>query len=271
MDDWWKVVLLGILEGITEFLPVSSTGHLLIAARLLGFTDDIGGTFEIFIQLGAVLAVVGFYGRDLLTQVRNAPRDPGVRRFWLSLLIAFLPAAAIGLVLRDFIKRVLFATPVVVAASLIIGGVVLLIVEMRPVRRPPGNSSLEHLTLRQMLVIGFAQATALIPGVSRSAASIVGGLLTGLDRRTATTFAFYLSIPTLGAATLVDLAGSIRRITSDDLARLLLGTAVSFVVAWASIGWLLRYVSRHDFRIFGYYRIAAGLAILALIAAGVLG
>src|SRR5262249_28756491 len=176
--EWWKVGVLGIVEGVTEFLPISSTGHLLVAAQALDFKHNIGGTFEIFIQLGAVLAVVGYYLRDLLAQGRDVTRSPQTRRFWLALLIAFLPAALLGLVLRKAIKDHLF-TPPVIAAALIVGGMVFLVVEWLP-RRAPTVERAEQTALPQALGVGAAQTLALVPGVSRSGAAIVGGMLGGL-------------------------------------------------------------------------------------------
>ncbi len=265
-NTWLDVLLLGIVEGLTEYVPVSSTGHLLITANLLGFEGSIGGTFEIFIQLGAVLAVAGFYARDLLAQAQAVPHDPATRRFWLAIALAFLPAAGVGLLMRDWIKRVLFESPTTIAASLIIGGIVFLIVERLPLR--PTVHEERAISLRQALAIGLAQVLALIPGVSRSGASIVGGLLAGLDRRTATAFSFYLALPTLGAATIVDILGSLDQLSLADVGRLLLGTFVAMIVAWIMIGWLLRYVANHRFVVFGIYRIVAGSIILLLVAAG---
>lgn len=262
-------VVLGIVEGLTEFLPISSTGHLLIVSDLLAFRQSIGGTFEIFIQFGAVLAVLGYYARDLLTQARAAPSDPDVRRFWACIVLAFLPAAVLGLLLRSWIKAVLFASPAVIAWSLILGGIVLILIERRP-RRQAVTTTPTAITFRQALVIGLAQATALVPGVSRSGASMVGGLLAGLDRPTATAFSFYLAIPTLGAATVVDLLSSLGQLTSGDLQLLLIGTVVSGIVAGASIHWLLGYVAHHTFVPFGVYRIAVGLLLLSLVAMGAL-
>jgi undecaprenyl-diphosphatase len=266
-SDMWQVVILGIVEGVTEFLPISSTGHLLMAAKVLKFQNSIGGTFEIFIQLGAVLAVISFYARDLLGQARALPTSVSIRRFWLGIVLAFLPAAVVGIVLRTWIKQVLFTSPTVIAAALIVGGVVLIVVERLP-QPATATRDVEQISLRQALAIGMAQVFALIPGVSRAGASIVGGRLGGLDRRTATAFSFYLAIPTLGAATMVDLLGSLDQLVPDDLVRLLVGTVVAFVVAWISIGWLLRYVANHSFVVFGSYRIALGLAILLLGALG---
>lgn len=266
-SDWWKVVILGIVEGLTEFLPISSTGHLLIVSKLIRFENSIGGTFEIFIQLGAILAVVGFYLRDLLQQAQAIRTDAGVQRFWLAILVAFLPAAVVGLILHDWIKQVLFDAPPVIAASLIIGGILFILIERMP-RRPPVIYSEQATPLVRALMIGVAQVMALVPGVSRSGASIIGGMVAGLDRRAATAFSFYLAIPTLGAATVVDLLGSLDLLTAGDIGRLFLGTVVSMIVAWLSIGWLLHYVANNSFVAFGIYRIGAGIVILALVAIG---
>ena len=261
--EWWKVVILGLVEGVTEFLPISSTGHLLVAAQALHFQHNVGGTFEIFIQLGAVVAVVGYYLRDLLKQVRDLPRSRTTQRFWLAILIAFVPAAVVGLALHKIIKEYLFR-PEVIAATLIIGGVIFIVVELLPRRET--THQMERISWRQALGTGVAQTLALIPGVSRSGAVILGGMFAGLDRRAATTFSFYLAIPTLGAATIVDLLTSLSDISAGDLGRLFLGSVVSMIVAWLSIDWLLRYVAHHNFIAFGVYRIVAGLAIFALLA-----
>ncbi len=265
MIDLLKVVVLGIIEGITEFLPISSTGHLIVAVAILqpNFSEALEGTFEIFIQLGAVIAVIAFYRADLWTQARTITRDRGVQRFWLAIALACVPAALLGFTLRDFIKDVLFS-PVVVGISLIIGGVLFILLERRfaQATTPPPTQTLEAITLRQALIIGVAQTLALIPGVSRAAASIFGGMLTGLDRAVATRFSFYLAIPTLGGATVIDLLLSLDEISGDDLLYLAVGAIVSGIVAWIAIGWLLRYISRNTFVSFGYYRIIAGVIIL---------
>jgi len=265
--SWGIVVVLGIVEVLTEFLPISSTAHLWIVADLLGFQGRIGGTFEIFIQLGAILAVVAYFASDLLAQARSLPTSATTRRFWAAIVLAFLPAAAVGLALRSWIKQVLFASPSVIAWALILGGIVLIVIERLP-RRAVTAQDVEQVSFGQALGIGLAQVLALAPGVSRSGASIVGGMLGGLDRRTATAFSFYLAIPTLGAATVVDLLGSLGQISGSDVGRLLVGTVVAGVVAWISIGWLLRYVAGHSFVAFGIYRIIAGALVLVLVAAG---
>ena len=271
MSEWFKVIILGIVEGITEFLPISSTGHLIVTTAILNFQNSLNGSFEIFIQLGAVLAVLFYYGRDLLQQARTLPADQNVQRFWIAILIAIVPAGILGFLFRDYVKAVLFH-PVVVALSLIIGGVLFLLIERRPTGpKQTGDVQVApSITLRQAIIIGVAQTMALIPGVSRSGASIIGGMQAGLDRRTATQFSFYLALPTLGGATLVEMAGILHEISTSDLLMLLLGAAVSGVVAWLAIDWLLRYVSQNSFIAFGYYRIVAGALILLMAAVGLL-
>ena len=260
MLELLKALLLGIVEGISEFLPISSTGHLIVVSDLINFERSLGGTFELFIQFGAVLAVVVFYARDLLAQAKAVPRDRAVQRFWLNIVIAVLPAGILGLLVRDWIKEKLFS-PAVIAPALVLGGVILILVERR--EHKGGTTDLVDVTPRQALIIGLAQVLALIPGTSRSGASIVGGLLSGLDRRTATAFSFYLAIPTLGGATVLDLLMSLDLVNRQDVLNLLVGTAVSFAVALLAIGWLLHYVSRNDFKSFGVYRIVIGLVVLA--------
>lgn len=273
--EWWKVVVLGIVQGITEWLPISSTGHLLITSKLLNYQGSIGGTFEIFIQLGTVLSVVAFYLNDLLGQARallgrsSEVENQAARRLWLGVLIAFIPAAVIGLLARDFIKSVLFDTPEVIASALIVGGVIFLVIERLP-PRPAPTGALDRITPIQALWVGIAQIFALIPGMSRSGSTIVGGLLAGLDRRTATAFSFYLSMPVLGAATMVDLLSSLDQIQPADWGRLALGAVVAMIVGYLTIGWLLRYIARNDFVAFGIYRIIVGIIIFGLVAVGVL-
>lgn len=261
---WIKVIVLGIVEGLTEFLPISSTGHLIVASRLLNY-NAIGGVFEIFIQLGAVIAVIVFYWAQLWSQVGAVRRDAVVQRFWLGIFIAFIPAALIGFLLADVIDALLF-NPVVVGIALIVGGIVFLVVERPGMLPPVTTTEVTRLSLRQALTIGIAQTIALIPGVSRSGASIIGGMLVGLDRPTATQFSFYLSIPTLGVATIYTLVRNLDSIQPDQLAQLIVGAVVAGVVAWLSIKWLLGFVSRNSFIAFGYYRIIAGVIILLLVA-----
>ncbi|NWF68248.1 MAG: undecaprenyl-diphosphate phosphatase [Chloroflexi bacterium] len=268
VDELWKAVVLGVVQGITEFLPISSTGHLIVFSALLQF-QALDNTFEIFIQLGSVLAVLVYYSRELWQQVRQTPGDRRVQRLWLNLILAFIPAGMIGFLLRDWIDAVLFS-PLVVALSLIVGGGVFLVVERR---QPPAQAQISELlavTPRQALLIGFAQTMALIPGVSRSGASIVGGMLAGLNRQVATQFSFYLAIPTLGIATVFSLVRRLDALNAENVLLLLVGTVVSAVVSWLAIRWLLTFVARRNFVSFGYYRLVAGASILLLLAAGIL-
>lgn len=265
MLEWLKVIILGVVQGVTEFLPISSTGHLIVAAALLDFSNRLDATFEIFIQIGSVAAVLAFYRADILRQVRAVPRDAGVQRFWLAIVIACVPAVVVGFLFQDWIQTVLYS-PAVVAVSLIVGGVIFLLVERRPI--PARTTETTAIRPAQAVAIGVAQVISLIPGVSRSGATIIGGMLAGLDRRTAAEFSFYLAIPMLGGVTLYELISNLDTLTAGDLAYLLVGAAVVAVVSWVVIGWLLRYIAAHSFRAFGYYRILAGIIILVLIAAG---
>jgi undecaprenyl-diphosphatase len=267
MLDIVYALILGLVEGLTEFLPISSTGHLLLASVLLNFPPaepaGLRATFDIFIQIGAVLAVLIFYWRSLLQQARRLPSDRQTQRFWLNIFIAFVPAALLGLLFLDKIEGVLLR-PIPIGVALILGGIVFLVVESKP--RQGDTRSLEQVTTPQALAIGVAQVFSLVPGVSRSGASIVGGLLAGLDRVTATTFSFYLFIPTLGMATLYRLFKAVisHELTMTYVPSLAAGTVAAFVVSYLSIRWLLGYVATHSFRVFGVYRIIAGAAIILL-------
>lgn len=269
MNELLQAIILGIIEGITEFLPISSTGHLIVAADLLKLNDP-GGTFEIVIQLGAVLAVVWFYRRDLFRRLRGVLTDQGARRFWLVLFVAFLPAAICGLVFEKMITEHLFS-PLVVAISLIAGGIILWIIDKPKINGDEEIGSAPDepkdisggITYRQAILIGIAQIAALVPGVSRSGSSIAGGLLAGLDRETATAFSFYLAIPTLGGATVYKLLKSYHQILEQGASlNIAVGTIVAFFCALLVVGWLLRYIARHNFRGFAIYRIIAGSALL---------
>ena len=211
--------------------------------------------------------MIGFYAHDLLNQARALPTSATMRRFWLSVLIAFLPAAVIGLLLRDWIKTVLFESPIIIVFALILGGIVLMVIER--VSLYVRTTDVEYVSVGQALGIGVTQMVSLVPGTSRSASSIVGGVLGGLNRPAATAFSFYLAIPTLGAATVVDLLGSLEQISAADIPRLFVGTLVAFITAWLSIGWLLRDIARRSWTAFGIYRIAAGILVVLLVALGV--
>ena len=271
MDDIVKVVILSLIEGITEFLPISSTGHLIVGTAALNF-EAAGTVFEIFIQVGAVVAVIFYYRRTLASQAGQVKSNPMIRRFWLLILLAFIPAAGLGLLFEEQIETWLFS-PVVVAVSLIVGGIAFLLVERLPQFRAAGydhKAQVTQVTMPQALTVGLVQVLALVPGMSRSGASIIGGMLAGMNRQTATEFSFFLAIPALGGATMYKLLTSLDALRPDDWILLSLGAALSGIFAWFAIDWLLKFVAGHSFVIFGYYRIAAGLIILALAANGVI-
>jgi len=269
VEELIKIIILGIIEGITEFLPISSTGHLIVFSQLLNSEmGRLGGTFEIFIQLGAVVAVFVYYFSDIRKQVLTVHKDPSVRRLWINIIIAAIPAAIVGFLLRDFIKETFF-NPLTIAITLIIGGVLFILIERTP-RPLPTDQTLASITPKQAGIIGVFQALAFIPGVSRSGATIIGGLLNGINRSVITQFSFYLAIPILGGATILDLLFSLDELQSGDMLYLLIGAFVSGVVAWVSIRWLLAYISKNSFMVFGYYRILAGFVILILLIMNVL-
>jgi undecaprenyl-diphosphatase len=264
-----KAMLMGIIEGLTEFLPISSTGHLIIFGKLLAFEQAIGGkeladTFEVFIQLGAILAVVAYFARDLISQVQRALQgDKPARMLLLNVLIAFVPAAAVGFLLRKPIKAYLFS-PISVALAMIVGGIIILIVERMTHKNE--TQQLEAVNTKQALGIGIAQIAALWSGMSRSASTLVGGLLMGLDRPTALRFSFYLSIPTLVVASLFDLVQSRDYLTGAALPTFGVGLVVSFIVALAVIKFFLGYVARRNLVPFAWYRIVAGVVVLVYFA-----
>lgn len=254
----FKAIVLGLVEGITEFLPISSTGHLIIASAFIDYPQEKRATFEIFIQLGSMLAVFWHYRTHLLDLARRAPSDAAARGLLLKVGLAFLPAAAAGLMFHNWIENNLFSVTTV-ASALVAGGVILILVERLP--RRPVVHKLEASRWTDAWWIGVAQVTSLFPGVSRAGATIVGGLVVGLDRRTATEFSFYLAMPTLSAASLFSLAKALPQLTLDDTAPLAAGLATSFLSALFVIRAFLAYVQTHDFRPFGYYRIVAGIAV----------
>ena len=260
--DWalyFKAVVLGIVEGLTEFLPVSSTGHLIIAAQLLGFGGEKAKVFEIVIQSGAMLAVVWEYRARFAGLLFGLRRDPAARRLAVNLAVAFLPAALVGLAFAGLIKQHLFhAVPV--AAAFIGGGLIILWVERRP--RPARVGSVDEMTWADALKVGLAQCVALIPGTSRSGATIIGGMLFGLSRRAATEFSFFLAVPTLIAAGIYDLYKHRALLEAADLGIFAVGFGVSFVAAFFCVRWLLRYIAGHDFSAFAWYRIAFGALVL---------
>jgi undecaprenyl-diphosphatase len=246
-------LILGLVEGITEFLPISSTGHLILAGALLGFNDERAGVFFVAIQTGAMLAVVWEY------RARFFRIDPALYR---NLIVAFIPAAVLGLLFSKYIKSTLFhAVPV--ALAFIVGGVIILLVEKNSFK--PRIQNTESMSWLDALKVGFAQCFALIPGTSRSGATIIGGMLFGLSRPAATEFSFFLAVPTLCAAGAYDLWKNRALFSADDLGMFAVGLAVSFASAFVVIRWLIRYVATHDFRPFAWYRIAFGIFVLAAV------
>ncbi|WP_246796962.1 undecaprenyl-diphosphate phosphatase [Burkholderia perseverans] len=264
--DWiliCKALILGVVEGLTEFLPVSSTGHLIVAGSFLDFNADQAKTFDVVIQFGAILAVCWEYRRRIGTVVAGLPSRPEARRFALNVVIATLPAIVLALLLEKAIKRVLFS-PVPVAFALVAGGAVILWAEarQRERREPARVMSIDALTPLDALKVGLAQCCALIPGVSRSGATIIGGMLAGLDRRVATEFSFFLAIPIIFGATLYETVKDWHAFSADSIGLFAIGLVAAFVSAFACVRWLLRYVASHDFTVFAWYRIVFGLVVL---------
>ncbi|MGI4860844.1 MAG: undecaprenyl-diphosphate phosphatase [Janthinobacterium lividum] len=277
-----KAILLGIVEGLTEFLPVSSTGHLILAGSLLDFTDERAKLFDVVIQFGAILAVCWEFRRRIGDTVSGLASRPSARRFALNVIVACVPAVVLGLAFGKYIKATLFS-PVPVAVALIVGGVVILWAERRNRRAlaahgfavqgaateavPAVNPlarvhALDDLSLRDALKVGFAQCFALIPGTSRSGSTIIGGMLFGLDRKVATEFSFFLSIPIIFGATAYDLYKSRDVLAATDLGLFLLGLLAAFLSAIVCVRWLLRFIASHDFTVFAWYRIVFGCVIL---------
>jgi undecaprenyl-diphosphatase len=258
-----KAAILGLVEGLTEFLPISSTGHLILAGSLLGWHDDKAKVFDVAIQTGAMAAVIWYYRARIGRVVGGLGSDPVARRFATNVVIAFLPAAVLGVLFGKYIKAVLFE-PVPVALAFIVGGFVILWVEAREKRlaRPPRVDDVDALSVTDAIKLGCAQAFALIPGTSRSGATIIGGMLFGLSRRAATEFSFFLAIPTLIGAGAYQTVKYRDLLSMADVPLFAVGLVVSFFSALACVHWLIRYVSRHDFVPFAWYRIAFGLVVL---------
>jgi len=255
-----KALILGLVEGLTEFLPISSTGHLILVGDLLDFNDEKGKLFEIVIQSGAMLAVVWEYRKRFGAVVAGLGHDPVARRFVANLVVAFIPAALLGLAFGSFIKQQLFQA-IPVASAFIVGGIIILWVERE--RRPSRVDEVDAMTWRDALKVGCAQALALIPGVSRSGATIIGGMLFGLSRRAATEFSFFLAVPTLMAAGAYDLYRQRSLLAVGDVAVFAVGAVTAFVSAFLCIRWLLRFIATHDFTLFAWYRIVFGVVELA--------
>jgi len=251
----WQVILLGLIEGLTEFIPVSSTGHLLLVGHFLGFNSP-GKTFEVLIQLGAILAILTVYAAKLLRLAADLPSSARARWFVLAVLVAFLPAAVIGAVAHRYIKALMGETPWVVCTALVVGGIILLFVDK--LRLQPRHFDAMDFPMPLAFTIGLCQCLAMIPGVSRSGATIVGALLLGADKRSATEFSFYLAMPTMAGAFAYDLYKNYADLGFDDLKSIALGFVVSFLAGVLVVRYLLDFVSRHGFAPFGWWRILVG-------------
>ena len=260
--DWillGKALILGIVEGLTEFLPISSTGHLILVGDLLDFNDDKGKMFEIMIQCGAILAVCWEYRAKFISVLVGLTSEAAARRFALNLFVAFLPAAILGLLFGQRIKAVLFK-PIPVAIAFIVGALIILWAERRDHRVTV--QTVDDMSWKDALKVGIAQTFALIPGTSRAGATIIGGMLFGLSRRAATEFSFFLAVPVLFAASAYEFVKHRELFSRDDLGLFGVGFVAAFVSAFLCVRWLLRYISSHDFTVFAWYRIAFGAAVL---------
>jgi len=252
-----NALILGVVEGLTEFIPVSSTGHLLLIGHFLGF-ESTGKTFEVLIQLGAILAILSVYSARLWALTVSLPSEPASRRFVFGILIAFLPAAVIGVMAHGFIKEVLFETPALVCSTLLLGGIILLWIDRLPLS--PKYTNVMDYPLSLCLKIGFCQCLAMVPGVSRSGATIAGSLLMGTDKRSAAEFSFFLAMPTMAGAFAYDLFKNRNVISADDVTLIAIGFVASFVAGFFVVRGLLDFVTRHGFAPFAWWRIFVGLA-----------
>jgi undecaprenyl-diphosphatase len=264
-ESTFVAAFLGLIEGLTEFIPVSSTGHLLLSAHFLGF-ESAGKTFEVVIQLGAVLAILTVYSAKLWNVFSSAPHDPAARRFILAVLLAFLPAVIIGVLARDFIKTVLFESPRLISIMLIIGGIVLLFVERIAPKVVVDDAT--KMPIGKALAIGFIQCLAMIPGVSRSGATIVGARMLGASTRAAAEFSFFLSMPTMAGAFAYDLYKNRHVLDTTAMTEIVIGFVVAFITAVLVVRWVLGYVSTHGFALFGWWRIIVGSVALGLLSLG---
>jgi len=257
-----KAAIMGVVEGLTEFLPISSTGHLILTAALLGWEGEKVKLFEVVIQTGAIMAIVSLYIERLWRTLTGLPREREAQRFAANILIGFLPAAVAGVLFIDFIKGVLFS-PMVVAGGFILGGLVILWAEHLQSKGAKSTvDDVDGVRWTDALKVGLIQCTALVPGVSRSGATIIGAMLVGFNRRAATEFSFFLAIPMLFGAAAYDLYKNHHLLTSEDLPMFVVGLVVSWIAAWVCVRWLLRFVGHHSFVPFAWYRIAFGLLII---------
>lgn len=262
--DFFKAIILGVVEGLTEFLPVSSTAHLLLTSQIIDFTSIQNNLFEIVIQFGAILAICVIYRKKIFEVIFSLNKKSS-QKFSLNLFLAFLPSAVLGLIFHDFIKKVLFSN-LVIALALIIGGIVMIIIDRNnsesQLPKEKSESEIDNISLKQALLIGFFQSIAMIPGTSRSGATIIGGLLVGLKRKTATEFSFFLAIPTIFSATIYDLYQNSSDLNFENIQLILVGTIASFLSALLVIKWFIAFISKNSFVSFGIYRIIIGAIIL---------
>jgi undecaprenyl-diphosphatase len=261
-----KAAIMGVVEGLTEFLPISSTGHLILAGSLLNFDDEKAKVFDIAIQTGAIVAVILLYWHKIRSTVVSLPTSAQAQRFTLNVVVAFIPAVILGLLLGKMIKDHLF-TPWVVATTFILGGFVILWAERRN-HAAPRIEDVDQMRWSDALAVGLMQCLALVPGTSRSGATIIGGMLWGLSRKAATEFSFYLAIPTLIGAGVYSLYKERHSLVAADFPVFLVGFVLSFIAAWICIRWLLRYISTHKFTPFAWYRIAFGIVVLVTAVTG---
>ncbi len=258
----WQVILLGLIEGLTEYIPVSSTGHLLLAERLMGFTSP-GRTFEVLIQLGAILALLTVYAGKLWHLMISLPSERRTQMFVLGVLVAFLPAAVVGAAAHSFIKTILFESPLLICTSLVIGGIILLVVDR--MKFEPRYTDVMELTPATAFKIGLCQCLALIPGVSRSGSTIVGAMFCGADKRTAAEFSFFLAMPTMAGAFAYDLYKNWSKLSGDDVTQIALGFAAAFVAGVIVVRYVLDFISARGLSFFGWWRlIVGGLGLGAL-------
>jgi undecaprenyl-diphosphatase len=257
-----QAALLGIVEGLTEFIPVSSTGHLILLIDILGFKSPPGKTFEIIIQLGAILSICWLFRQKIIDVILGLPKDKNAQKFTFNIIVAFLPAAVLGVLLHGFIKNVLFS-PYVVSVSLVVGGFLILLIEKNV--KKARYHSIENLPPKTALGIGFAQAIAMIPGVSRSGATIMGSMLLGVDRKVATEFSFFLAIPTMLGATVFDIYKNRADMSFDNESLIAVGFVAAFISAMFVVKALIKFVSTHGFTYFAYYRIVLGSVMLVLL------
>lgn len=262
MPDWLIALILGLIEGLTEFIPVSSTGHLLLLGHFLGFHSP-GNTFQVLIQLGAILAITGVYFGRLWGLLTTLPTDPGSRRFVIGILLAFFPAVLVGVAAHDFIKLVLYETPALVCSTLIIGGFILLALDR--MKLEPRYTDVADYPLKTAFIIGLFQCLALVPGVSRSGATIAGALLLKCDKRSAAEFSFFLAMPTMAGAFAYDLYKNIDKLSTNDLGLIGIGFVAALVSGVFVVKTVLDFITRHGFAPFAYWRIAVGVVGLALL------